>query len=56
MEEENRKILEFGKLQQEREEQRMASKKQQEESLAAVQNKLAMEITTKRAQVEEMER
>lgn len=56
MEEENRKILEFSQQQEAREEARMAVKKQQEEAMAAVQNKLAMEIDHKRAQAEEMER
>ena len=56
MEEENRKILEFSKQQQEREEARMADRKMQEEAMAAMQSKLAKEITTKKAQAEEMER
>lgn len=37
MEEENRKILEFARLQQEREEERMEKQKQQEEEMASVQ-------------------
>ncbi len=56
MEEENRKILEFSHQQQAREEARMASKKEQEEAMAAMQMKLAEEIFSKKAQAEEMER
>ena len=56
MEEENRKILEFSQQQQAREDERMASKKDKEEAMAMVQRKLAQDITSRRAQVEEMER
>ena len=56
MEEENRRILEFSKLQQAREDQRMASKKDQEEAMAQVQRRLAEQIISHRAQAEEMER
>ena len=38
MEEENRKIKAFARLQEEREGDRMASKKQKEEAMARVQN------------------
>lgn len=56
MEEENRKILEFSRQQLEREEARMASRKEVEEAMAALQDKLAQEIAEKQAQQEEMER
>lgn len=56
MEEENRKILEFSKQQQAREEERMASKKDREEAMAMVQRRLAHDITSRKAQAEEMER
>jgi hypothetical protein len=56
MEEENRKILEFSRKQQDREEERMATKKQQEEAMAAVQNKLALDIAAKQEQADEMQR
>lgn len=56
MEEENRKILEFSKDQEKREEKRLSSRKQQEEAMATLQDKLALEIATRKAQAEEMER
>lgn len=56
MEEENRKILEFSKQQQARENQRMAIKKEQEEAMAVMQSKLGEEITSKREQADEMQR
>ena len=56
MEEENRKILEFCKQQEEREKARMAARKEQAESMDAVRSQLAGEIEEKRAQQEEMER
>ena len=43
MEEENKKILEFAKLQQRREEERMEKKKQQEEVMAEVQSRVRMQ-------------
>lgn len=56
MEEENRRILEFSRIQQEREEERMKLSKAFEESKAAVQNKLAEEIATALEEGKEMER
>ncbi len=56
MEEENQRILEFSKQQQAREDVRMASRKQQEEEMASLQEQLAKEISEKRHQAEEMER
>lgn len=41
MEEENRRILEFSKLQQQREEERMKKQKEMEEKLSAVQSKVS---------------
>ena len=43
MEEENKKILEFAKLQQRREEERMEKKKQQDEVMAEVQSRVRMQ-------------
>lgn len=40
MEEENRRILEFCKVQQDREEERMHKMKEQEDAMAAVQKKV----------------
>ena len=56
MEEENRRILEFSKQQQAREEARMAEKKAEEEAKAAVQEELATKIVWEKQQAEEMER
>ena len=56
MEEENRRILEFSKQQQAREEARMAEKKAEEEAKAAVQGELAKKIVWEKQQAEEMER
>ena len=56
LEEENRKILEFAQQQEAREETRKVVKKQQEDAIAAVYDKLSNQITEKRAQDEEMER
>ena len=56
MEEENRRILEFSKQQQAREEARMAEKKAEEEAKAAVQDLLAEKIMQEHEQAEEMER
>lgn len=41
MEEENRRILEFSKLQQQREEERMKKQKEMEEKMSAVQSKVS---------------
>lgn len=41
MEEENRRILEFARLQQQREEDRMEKQKQQEEEMATVQKNVS---------------
>ncbi len=54
MEEENRKILEFSQQQEAREGEQLAAKKEREEAMAAVQDKLAKEIERKRAQQELM--
>lgn len=43
MEEENRRILEFAHLQQQREEDRMEKQKQQEEEMAVVQKTVSIE-------------
>ena len=56
MEEENRRILEFSKQQQAREEARMAEKKAEEEVKAAVQEELSKKITLEQEQADEMER
>ena len=56
MEEENRKILEFSRQQEAREGEKEALKKEREEAMAAVQEKLAEDIGKKKAQAEEMER
>lgn len=56
MEEENRRILEFSKQQQAREEARMAEKKAEEEAKAAVQEQLTKKMIWERQQAEEMER
>lgn len=56
MQEENRKILAFSKQQESREEGRMATRKQQEEAMAAMQNRLAQDIKAKKEQAEEMQR
>ena len=44
MEEENKRILEFAKLQQLREEERMEKKRQQEEAMALVQSKVRIHL------------
>lgn len=41
MEEENHRILEFARLQQQREEERMEKQKQQEEEMATVQKNVS---------------
>jgi hypothetical protein len=56
MEEENRRILEFSKQQQAREEARMAEKKAEEEAKAAVQEQLTKKMIWERQQAEEMDR
>ena len=56
MEEENRRILEFSKQQQAREEARMAVKKAEEEAKAAVQDQLTKKIMLEQEQADEMER
>ena len=56
MEEENRRILEFSKHQQAREETRMAEKKAEEEAKAAVQNQLSEKMMLEKEQSDEMER
>lgn len=56
MEEENRQILAFAKLQERREGERMESKKAKEDAMARVQNALAEDIARKEAEREEMER
>ncbi|KAK3737795.1 hypothetical protein QZH41_015857 [Actinostola sp. cb2023] len=56
MEEENRRIIEFAHLQQEREEQRMEKQKQQEEEMATVQKALADKIWKNQEERDEMER
>ncbi len=42
MEEENHKILEFSRQQQDREQKRMAERKEQEEAIAAVQQQVGL--------------
>lgn len=56
MEEENRKIMEFARLQQERELERLSKKKEKDASMAKVQEALAEKISKQDEEREEMER
>ncbi|XP_069102255.1 meiosis-specific nuclear structural protein 1-like [Argopecten irradians] len=56
MEEENRNIRAFARLQEDREKERMESKKAKEDAMARVQGALAEEISRQDAEREEMER
>lgn len=56
MEDENKNIMAFAKLQAQREGQRMESKKQKEDAMARVQNALAEEIARQEEERDEMER
>ncbi|OCT86974.1 meiosis-specific nuclear structural protein 1 isoform X2 [Xenopus laevis] len=55
MEEENRKILAFGNMQQRREEDRMAEVREREQQKKALQEKLAEQIQKEQQQREELE-
>lgn len=56
MEEENRRILDFGHQQQAREEDRMANQREKEEAKSRVQSQLAESIAVKQEAEEEMDR
>ena len=56
MEEENTRILEFGRQQQAREAARMEQQKAEEEGKAAVLEQLSRDIHRKKGEQEEMER
>ncbi|WAR11219.1 MNS1-like protein [Mya arenaria] len=56
MEEENRKIMEFARVQKAREGERMAQKKAKEDSMAKVQQALAHQISRQEQEREEMEK